>query len=118
MSNYEVISKEPVSNVEVLDVILKKEKDLVEDAELTYREDKVRVFLKDTVKLSIKELVSIKEDLLALELPMLGDDSIIKLIDLMPKNGTELRAIVSHGGTVIVDENVEKVLSVLNKYRK
>lgn len=118
MSNYEVISKEPVSNIEILDVILKKESELVEDAELTYREDKVRVFLKDAVKLSVKELVSIKEELLALELPMLDDGAIIKLIDLMPKSGTELRAIVSHGGTIIVDENVEKVLSVLNKYRK
>ena len=36
----------------------------------------------------------------------------------MPQNGTELRAIVSHSGTVLVDKSVTSIMDVLNKYRK
>ena len=42
------------------------------------------------------------EKMKALEIPRLEDTNIIKIIDIMPKNGTELRAIVTHSGTVLV----------------
>jgi len=114
MSNYEIVSKVVVSNSEVLEEIQKKEA----DRELTYREDKVRVFLKDEVKLSLDEVKKAIEELLGLGIHLLDEVHAIKLIDLMPKTGTEIRVIVSHSGTVIVDEDVTRVLEVLNKYRK
>lgn len=114
MSNYEIITKEVLSNVEAADVISKKAK----IRELTYREEKVSVYLKSFQKLSLKDFNKAKEDLTALELARVDSEQIIKILDLMPNNGTELRAIVSHSGVIIVDENVDKVLSILKKYRK
>ena len=113
-NNYEVISKEPVAGAEVLAVISKKAK----DTELTYREEKTQEYLKNFSKLSLKDFEKAKAELIALELPRIEDEQIVKILELMPSNGTELRAIVSHSGVVLVDENVTKTLDVLNSYRK
>ncbi len=102
-----------MSNSEVAEFIKKKEKDI----ELTYREDKIRTYMKTFNKLKISEFKKAKEELIALEIPRLEEEHIIKIIDLMPKNGTELRAIVSHSGTIIVDDNVDKILGVLKAYQ-
>ena len=34
----------------------------------------------------------------------------------MPKNGTELRAIVSNSGVVLVEDSVKKILDTLPEY--
>lgn len=112
MSNYEVIKAEPASESEVLDLISNKEKNV----ELTYREEKTLEFLKKFSRLDIKKFKEARDELLALEIPRLEEEHIIKIIDLAPKNGTELRTIVSHSGTVLVDESVTKILDVVKKY--
>lgn len=112
MSNYELISMEAVSNSQATDIIKTKE----DSSELTYREDKIKDYLKNFNKLSTKEFNKAKDELLKLEIPRLDEIHIIKILDIIPKNGTELRAIVSHSGTILVDENVDKILSVLKKY--
>lgn len=113
MSDYNILSEEPVSITEAFDAIGKKEgKD-----ELTYREEKSLEYLKKFKKVSIEDLPKIKEEIEGLEIPRLESEHIIKIIDIMPKSGTELRAIVSNSGTVLVDESVTKILDVLNKYR-
>lgn len=113
-TNYEIISKEEVSQSEVLDVINNREK----ETELTYREDKVKEFLKKRTPLDVKEFNKLKKELENLEIPRLEDAHLIKIIDLMPINGTQLRAITSHSGVILVDENVTKILDVLKAYRK
>lgn len=113
MSNYEVISKEPVSVSEVESLMEKK----VSETELTYREEKISEYMKKFSQLSQENFEKAKEEILSLEIPRLEEEHIIKIIDIMPKNGTELRAIVSHSGTVLVDESVNKILDVLNKYK-
>ncbi len=111
-TNYEIISKEETSLSEALDIIEKKE----ESQELTYREDKVKEFLKRHSKLSYEDFVKAKEEILSLEIPRLEELHIIKILDIMPKTGTELRAIVSHSGVILVDENSQKILDTLKKY--
>lgn len=113
MSNYQVISKEAVSQGEVLDLVNKKAKDV----ELTYREEKTQEYLMKFSNLKMKDLKKGVEELRALEIPRLEDDHLIKILDILPSNGTELRAIVSHSGTVLVDENVTKILDVLKNYK-
>lgn len=113
MQNYEVISKEPVSGSEVDEIVNKKG----EERELTYREEKIREFLNKFPKLSVEDYNKVKEELISLEIPRLEEEHIVKIIDIMPKSGTELRAIVSHSGTVLVDDSVTKILEVLTKYK-
>ena len=113
-TNYEVVSQKPMSNSEILEDINKK----VEERELTYREEKTRSFLKDRTQHTSEEFKKIKEEIEALEIPRITEEHIVKIIDLMPEDGTQLRAITSHSGIVLVDENVSKLLDVLAPYRK
>ena len=112
MSNYKVISVEPISNIEVFNEIDKKAK----DSELTYREEKTHEYIKKFTNLKITNFKKAVAELKELEISRLEDEQIIKIVELMPKNGTELRAIVSHSGVVLIDENVTKVLDVLKNY--
>ena len=112
MSNYEIVSKEAIPQIEVLDQIKKKAK----DTELTYREEKTMEYLKKFSKMKMTEYKKAKSELISLEIPRLEEEHIVKILEIMPKNGTELRAIVSHSGTVLVDENVTKILEVLKNY--
>ena len=114
MANYEVISKTNISTTEILDSIEKKSKDV----ELTYREEKILEFLKKTNKLNLKDFNKAKKELMELEIPRLEEEHMIKVLEIMPTDGTQLRAIVSHSGTILVDENMTKILDVLKKYSK
>ncbi len=113
MADYKIISTEVISNSEVLDILTKKS----ENNELTYREEKSKDYLKKITRLDLNEFNKVKEELINLEIPRLEVDSITKIIDVLPKNGTELRAIVSNTGTILVDENVDKIIDVLKKYQ-
>jgi len=116
MSDYKVISTQEISNSEAFDIISKKESES-ENSELTYREEKSLDYLKKFSKLTKENFEKAKEELLALEIPRLEEMHINKILDLMPINGTQIRAIVSTSGTVLVDENITKLIDVLNKYR-
>ncbi|MDA3855261.1 MAG: hypothetical protein PF569_03315 [Candidatus Woesearchaeota archaeon] len=113
-NNYDLITIEAISQADSAKIIADKEK----NQELTYREEKVREYLKKFQKLDHAETKKAQAELLALEIPRLGEEHIVKILELMPANGTELRAIVSHSGTVLVDENMTKIIEVLNNYRK
>jgi DNA-directed RNA polymerase subunit F len=114
MSNYELVSMEGVSNTEAGEIINQKEK----EEELTYREEKIKEYLKNFQKLDKKNFDAAKLEIEDSKIPRLDEEHIIKILDIMPQNGTELRAVVSHSGTVLVDESVSKILEILNKYRK
>lgn len=113
-TNYEIVSKKEISQSEVLDIINNKQ----DETELTYREEKVQDFLKKRTPLSMEEFSTLKKELESLDIPRLEDSHFIKIIDIMPKNGTQLRAITSHTGVILVDENVTKILDVLKAYQK
>lgn len=113
-NNYDLISIEGISQSEVTEFITNKEA----KQELTYREEKVREYLNKFQKLDNTQTKKALVELSDLDIPRLDVDHMVKILELMPQNGTELRAIVSHSGTVLVDENVTKILDVLINYRK
>ncbi len=113
MANYEIISKELVHPSKVLNHIEQK----VEEKELTYREEKILEYLKESNKLSLEEFNTAFEELKALEIPRLEDSHLIKILEILPRNGVELRSIVSHGGVVVVDDVVTQILDIVKKYQ-
>lgn len=86
------------------------------DTGLTYREEKVLEHLKKFNVLSTEDFEKAVSEVEALEIPRLEREKIVKIVELMPKSGTELRAIVSNAGVVLVDENVDRVLDVLKQF--
>lgn len=113
MANYEIISQQPVHPSKVLSHIEQK----VEEKELTYREEKILEYLKDSNKLSLEEFNTAFEELKALGIPRLEDSHLIKILEILPRNGVELRSIVSHGGVVVVDDVVTQILDIVKKYQ-
>ena len=113
MANYEIISQQPVHPSKVLSHIEQK----VEEKELKYREEKILEYLKDSNKLSLEEFNTAFEELKALEIPRLEDSHLIKILEILPRNGVELRSIVSHGGVVVVDDVVTQILDIVKKYQ-
>lgn len=113
MADYKIISKQIISNSEVSNLLNEKSK----ETELTYREEKTKDYLKKFSKLDVAKFNKVKEEIIALDIPRLEVDYILKIVDILPKNGTELRSIVSNTGTILVDENIDKIINVLNKYR-
>ncbi len=113
MANYELISKDGISTSEALSIIEKK----AEKRELAYREEKSLEYLKKFNKMNFSTFEKAKKEIEELQIPRLESQHIIKILDIMPKSGTELRSIVSHSGTVLVDDSVTKILDVLKKYK-
>lgn len=113
MANYEIINQKPIHSSKVQEEITSR----TQDRDLTYREEKTQEYLKDFNKLSRKEFEEAYNELLSLEIPRVEEFQLIKILEIMPKNGTELRAIISHGGVVVVDETVTQILNVVKKYQ-
>ncbi len=109
-TNYEILSKKEVSLSEASEFINKKE------TELTYREEKVQEFLKKHSKLSLEDFTKAKEAILALDIPRIEEHHIVKILNIMPTTGTELRAIISHEGLVLVDETAKQILDTLKQF--
>ena len=112
MVNYEVINQKPVHSSKVYEEITSK----TQNREQTYREEKILEYLKKTNKLEQKEFKSALDELKALEIPRIEEKHLVKILEIMPQNGTELRAIISHGGVVVVDDVVTQILEIIKKY--
>ena len=114
MANFKIIQKSPIAISNVLEQIKKVKKE--GKREIAYREDKILKYCKNLELVKSKDVEKFFDELKELEISRLDDEQIVKIIDVLPKNGSELRAIVSNSGTIIVDENVNKILDVVKKY--
>ena len=112
MANYEIVNKKPTHSSKIIENLNSK----LEERELTYREEKVLEYLKKFNKLSSSNFEKALQELKDLNIARIEEAQLIKILEIMPKNGTELRSIISHGGVIVVDETVEQILSILKKY--
>ncbi|MGK0208789.1 MAG: DNA-directed RNA polymerase subunit F [Patescibacteria group bacterium] len=98
-----ITSEKPITLTEVYNSI--------EDDE---RGEKIKLFLKDFVKLSPEEAEEMKTDLNALNLIRLKDTSVVKIIDFMPQTASELNKVLID--TSFEEDEVAKILDVVKKY--
>ena len=105
MSNHKIISKKPVSLSYVSKIIDTKKN-------FTYREEKLSEYSKKFLKNNFNDFEKKFNSLKDLNIEKLEEKDLIKLIDLMPKNGVQIRAIIQKG-VILVDEEVDKILNVL-----
>ena len=85
--------------------------DLAGDGE---KEEKIKSFVKHFVKMPAEKARKMKEELKSLDLIKLKEAHIVKIIDFMPEDGTDLMKIVS--GVSLDQEEVNKILEVVKKY--
>ncbi|HDI12617.1 MAG: DNA-directed RNA polymerase subunit F [Hadesarchaea archaeon] len=107
-----VVKEKPVPLAGVLEILEKKKKkgDLEYSQRLTY--DYAQKF----VKLDSKKAEELKEELLKIE--KIREHQAVALVDLMPKTKEDVELIFSKERTRLEEDEVKKVLEIINKYRK
>ena len=85
------------------------------DSEFGYEQKITLEYLRRLSMLSKKDLKNIKKELEELE--FLKDYQIIMLINLIPKDEEEVKTIFMKERTNLDDDQIKKILGILNKYR-
>ena len=85
--------------------------DLAGDSE---KEKKMKKFVKDFSGPVIKKAREMKEELKNLNLIKLNDEHIVKIVDFMPEDASDLNKVISD---VSLDQDeINKILEVVKKY--
>ena len=85
------------------------------DGELSFRSTKTEEYLAQFAPIEEKKAQELFKKIDALHVPRLKDSHICKIIDVTPVNLTEIKAILQGYTLTIKDENLKKILEVLNE---
>ena len=79
------------------------------------KDNELKIFIEKFTELSSDDAKKLRKDLEEMKIAKLQDETIIKIIDLLPENETELNKILNGNG---LDENeTKKVLDAIKKYK-
>ncbi|MCS7134448.1 MAG: hypothetical protein NZ889_01155 [Candidatus Pacearchaeota archaeon] len=96
-------SAKPLSMAEVKELLGEEAKELV-------------AFIKKFVKIAPSNAKQLKKDLQDLGIVGLGEEEIIKIIDIFPEDAEDVRKILSQSS--LKQDEIQKILEVVNKYKK
>jgi len=103
----EVLNKKIITPANVKNILQKNK----EKRNLLYVEERTLKFLNDTYKLDENEEKEILEELKDINLP---DEVKIQILEFLPKNEEELKAVLyTH---TLSKQDIEKILNVIKKY--
>lgn len=74
----------------------------------------IKKFIKNFTKMSAEEAKKMKEDLTSLKIMKLKRTHIVKIVDFMPSDATDLNKIISD--VSLEQEEINKILDVVKKY--
>ena len=98
-----VTEERPITMAEVVS--------LVGDSE---KAEEIKKFIKSFNKMDVKKAIEMRDELKALDLIKLKDEHIVKIVDFVPKDASELNKVIIE---VSLDpDEVAKILEVTGKY--
>ena len=107
-----LINAEPIALAEAKELIDARKA----EGELSYEQNLTLDYTKKLVKISADDARALMNELLQVE--KLAKQQVIEIIDLFPKNLDELKLIFTKEHFVMSDEDLQKILGILDKYRK
>jgi DNA-directed RNA polymerase subunit F len=111
MVNPKIISEKPATMAEVKEEIAKiKER----DKELNFRGQRTEEYLNVFAKVDFKKSEEIKKKLEGLKIPRLGEEHIVKIIDILPKTADELKIVLQGYPLTITKESMKKIVDTVN----
>lgn len=113
MASIKLIQEAPISLQEIKEKLHEIES---RDKGLSFRANKVKDYLNKVVRLDKKVASELKQKLLSLDIPRLKDRQIIKIIDILPEDLEELRAVFTGEVTTITQENMEKIIEAVKPF--
>ena len=78
------------------------------------KSEEIKKFIKKFNKMDVKKALKMKEELKALDLIKLKDDHIVKIVDFVPKDASELNKVIIE--VSLDSDEVAKILEVTGKY--
>jgi DNA-directed RNA polymerase subunit F len=113
MTNPKVQSETPITMAELRSELARiKER----DKELGFRGAKAEDYLNTFVKLSPEDSKKLQEEIEGLNIPRLGNDILIKLVDLLPKSVDEMKVILQAYHVTVTKENMQKIIDTIAKF--
>jgi len=112
-----LIEEKPVSIPEVNKILKEKEKDYTEyGIELGYEQKKALEHAGKFSKLGVKDARELAVKLSSLELA-LTPDRVVKIVELMPADVDDVRAIFAKERFKYTEEDIKKVIDLVDQYR-
>jgi len=76
--------------------------------------EEIKKFIKKFNKMDVKKAIGMKDELKALDLIKLKDEHIVKIVDFVPKDASELNKVIIE--VSLDSDEVAKILEVTGKY--
>lgn len=112
MIGKEVTDEKPVPLAKVLEILEKQKK----RGELEYKQRLTYDYSQKFAELNIKDAEELIGELLKLE--KIREHQAVALVDLMPETKEDVELIFAKERTRLEEEDIKKVLELINKYRK
>lgn len=115
MPDEQIVSEVPITMAE-----MKEEIDKVKsrDKDLNTRSTKTMEYISHFKVPKLKESKEMYAKIEKLGIPRLKDQHINKIIDLMPKTVDELKVILQGYTLTVNNENLKKIVDIVNEYSK
>lgn len=111
MAEFNMIEESPLTLAALKDHLAFLEK----EGKLSFRAEKTKAYLDTFVNMKEKEAKAVSQSITSLNIPRLKDRHIVKIVDVMPKDIDSLRLLFSNETITIKDEDLKKILDVINK---
>lgn len=107
-----IIKKIPISLGEIKEIIGQKQEGEGKKIEM------LREYINKFSKLNSVEAKKLREELRALNIAKLDEEHLVKIIDLLPIDADDIRKIF-YGSPISLNQNeIQKILEIIAKYRK
>lgn len=80
----------------------------------TEKEEKLKTFVKQFVKMDADKAKEMTEEIKALDLIKLKNEHIIKIVDFMPEDASDLNKVLP--GVALNQDEITKILEITKKY--
>ncbi len=108
-----ILVKEPVLMTE-----LANELKVIDKTEIKALQQKTGDYALKFSKLNKDKEAKLFKEILGLEVPRLEREQVATIVNLLPKNETELRTVFAGTKTTVTQENIIKILDTLKQYEK
>ena len=105
-----IISEKTVPDIEAKGILENREK----EGELKYEQKNALELLKKSVKLDKEKTNSLIEELTKIE--KLRDRQMVSIVNFLPEDRDDLRAVLQKEYTILTDEEINLVLETVKKY--
>ena len=112
MAHAKIIAEEPITMDQLKGELASIK---TRDKELGYRSAKSEEYLSHFTK--VKDTEDILKKIDKLQIPRLKTNHVVKIIDLMPKTVDDVKLILQAYTLTVNNDNVKKILEVLEKYQ-